>query len=58
MSFISRIEPEPPDREPMAVILEELTDIHTILQILSLRLTRLEGNSADDHSQIRPEGPS
>lgn len=57
MSYIRRIEPEPP-RSPMDVILEELRDIHEIMQILSLRLRRLEAQQHGDRSQTRPEAQS
>jgi hypothetical protein len=58
MSYIRRIEPEPPERSPMDVILEELRDIHEIMQILSLRLRQLEAQQPGDRSQTRPGAQS
>ena len=57
MSYIRRIEPEPP-RDPMQVILEELRDVFEIMRILSLRLAALERQQPGDRPQTRPEAQS
>jgi hypothetical protein len=55
VSFIRRIPPPEPEREPIEVVLEELRDLHEIAQLLSLRLARLEAQQHGDRPQTRPE---
>jgi hypothetical protein len=58
MAYIRRIEPEPPERSQMQIILEELRDCFAIMELLSLRLARLEAQSPDNRPQTRRERPS
>jgi hypothetical protein len=58
MSYIRRIPPPEPDRDPMQIILEELRDCFAIMELLSLRLARLEALQHGDRAQTRREGPS
>jgi hypothetical protein len=55
MSYIRRIEPEP---DPLGIILAELTDIWHVLELLSLRLARLEARQPGNRPQTRPEAQS
>jgi hypothetical protein len=58
MSYIRRIEPERPERDPLQIVLDELADVFVIMEVLSLRLARLEAQQHGDPDQTRPEGPS
>jgi len=57
MSFISPIPRPQPERSPCMLMLEELADIWSVMETLSLRLAALEARSLDDRPQIRPETP-
>lgn len=57
MSYIRRIPPPEPERDPLEVVLEELRDVFEIMQILSLRLAALEAQQHGAPSQTRPETP-
>lgn len=57
MSYIRRIPPPEPERDPLSIVLEELRDIFEIMEILSLRLARLEAQQHGGRSQTRPETP-
>jgi hypothetical protein len=58
MSYIARMPPPEPDRDPMRIVMEELSDVFAIMEILSLRLARLEAQQHGDRLQTRSEGPS
>lgn len=55
MSFIRRPEPQ---WSPCMMLLEEITDIWQILELLSTRLAALERDRLDNHPATRPERPS
>jgi hypothetical protein len=58
MAYIRRIEPEPPERSQMQIVMEELSDLFEIMETLSLRLRRLEALQHDNRPQTRRERPS
>jgi hypothetical protein len=56
MSHIRRVPPPPPDRSPCSLMLEELVDVWSVLQLLSSRLAALEARQPADRPQDGPEG--
>jgi hypothetical protein len=42
----------------MRIVMEELSDVFAIMEILSLRLARLEAQQHGDRPQTRPQRPS
>lgn len=55
MSYIRKIEPEPPDdRSPMEIVMEELRDLHLIMRMISTRLAKLEALRDGNRSLTRP----
>jgi hypothetical protein len=53
MSYLTRIPPPDPERDPLRIIFEELRDLHQIAECLSLRLRRIEERLPHD---CPPEG--
>jgi hypothetical protein len=58
MSFICRIPGPRPDQPACLTVLEELSDIWQVLEVLSTRLARLEASQPGDRPQAGPERPS